>query len=150
MNKLILIPVAFMLLLTLFAFTYTGIQFTGISSDNSNVSGITIDGEPTQVEIDNAGSYEFNIWSTAGIILILTAATAVGIVAGLSVLGSGISVLSQKMLFDSVLFGGLWACLSAATVGIVFGNQFVALLWMVLTIMYVIGIGSHMTSSDGA
>ena len=63
-------------------------------------------------------------------------------------IGSGLSDTSQKMLFDSVLFGGIWACLSVASIDFMFVNAYTSILWLVLTMIYIIGVGSHMTQAD--
>jgi hypothetical protein len=143
-----LFPLGFMIVLSIFAVAYTGETYdSGITEDYSNVTG-NIEGDPTYVEIPEAGSYEFDIWTTAGIMLILTGAIAAAIVAGISVLGSGLGGISQSLILNSILFGGLWACLSAVAQEFVFSNDYTSILWTFLSITYIIGVGSHMTGAD--
>ena len=141
---MVLFPIGFLLVLILFAISYTGEQFSSEpTEDFSNVSG-NVGGEDTYVEVEGGGSYSFNIWDTAGAIIILTIATSAGIVAGFNILGSGMSDTSQGMIFDAILFGGLWGCLSAIVMYFMFANTLTTLLWSVITIIYIIGIGAHM------
>lgn len=150
MNKLLIFPLAFMLLLTIFSMVYAGAVYSPDSTpDYSTIDGIEINGSPTSVEIPEAGSYTFDIWDTTGFLLILTAAIAIGILAGINFLGSGLSETSQKMLFDSVLFGGVWGCLSIVSSDFMFSIAYTALLWLCLTLIYIIGVGMHMTQSEG-
>lgn len=148
MNKMLLFPIAVMLLLSVFGMIYTGATYAPDSTEDYSNSTVDVDGDPTYVDIPEAGSYTFDIWGNSGFLLILAAAITVGILAGINVLGSGLSEASQKMLFDSVLFGGIWACLSVASVDFMFVNAYSSLLWLVLTMIYIIGVGSHMTQAD--
>ena len=149
MNKMLLFPMALMLLLSVYGMIYTGYTYTPEPTQNySSIDGVDINGTPSSVEIPEAGSYTFDIWDNSGFLLILTAAIAIGVVAGVNFLGSGLSDTSQKMLFDSVLFGGIWACLSVASVDFMFVNTYTSLLWLILTMVYIIGVGSHMTQAD--
>ena len=148
MNKMIMFPMALMLLLSVFAMIYTSTTYAPDSTEDFSNISTDVDGDPTYVEIPDAGSYTFDIWGNSGFLLILAAAITVGILAGINVLGSGLSDTSQKMLFDSVLFGGIWACLSVASIDFMFVNAYTSILWLVLTMIYIIGVGSHMTQAD--
>lgn len=149
MNRMLLFPLSIMLILSVYGMIYTGLTYTADATENySTIDGVDINGTPSSVDIPSAGSYSFDIWSNSGFLLILTAAIAIGVVAGVNFLGSGLSDTSQKMLFDSVLFGGIWACLAVAAVDFMFVNAYTSLLWLVLTMIYIIGVGSHMTQAD--
>jgi hypothetical protein len=146
MNKMMLIPLGFMLVLTMFAAIYTGNMetATGTTDDYSNSSGIDTSEGSGYVDIPSGGSHTFNLWSTEGVIAILITAIAVGIVAGIKVLGSGLSDMSQSLIFNGVLFGGLWACLSIVSSTIFFINPITEIFWVFLTISYIIGMGIHL------
>lgn len=150
MNKLLVFPLAMMFLLTMFAFSYIGGTYgIGNSENYSSSTGInTTEGSGT-VDIPRAGTQTFTIWSSAAAMVILIAAIAVGIIAGIKVLGSGLNDTSQKMIFNSVLFLGLWACLSAVSSNFLFGLTIITFLWVGLTIMYVIGVGVQISNSSG-
>ena len=148
MNKMLLFPMALMLILSMYGMIYTGYTYTPDSTEDYSNTSADVDGDPTYVDIPEAGSYTFDVWDNSGFLLILTAAIAIGVIAGVNFLGSGLSDTSQKMLFDSVLFGGIWACLSVAAVDFMFVNTYTSLLWLILTMVYIIGVGSHMTQAD--
>jgi hypothetical protein len=133
MNKLMIIPLGFMLILTIITVSYTGATYI------NSINNTTIPGADPQ---------SFDIWGLQGALIILIAAIAVGTVAGISILGSGLSDTSQKMIFNSVLYVGLWAVLTVVTSTLVFGSGIVfLLLYVVFTIMFVIGFAGEINSS---
>ena len=146
MNKMMLIPLGIMLVLTMFVAIYTGQMTTGTGTteDYSNSSGIDTGEGTGYVDIPSGGSHTFNIWSTEGVVAILITAIAVGIIAGIKVLGSGLSDMSQSLIFNGVLFGGLWACLSIVSSTIFFINPITEIFWVFLTISYIVGMGIHL------
>lgn len=146
MNKMMLIPLGFMLILTMFAAMYTGNMSsgTGTTDDYSNSSGINTTEGSGYVDVPSGGSHTFNIFSTEGVIAILIAAIAVTIVAGIKVLGSGLNDMSQNLIFNGILFGGLWACLTIISSTMLFGYVYTELLWVFLTVTYIIGMGIHL------
>jgi hypothetical protein len=141
-----LIPLGFMLVLTMFAAIYTGNMetATGTTDDYSNSSGIDTSEGSGYVDVPSGGSHTFNIWSTEGVILILVTAIAVTIIAGIKVLGSGLNDMSQSLIFNGILFGGLWACLTAVSADMLFEFVITQMLWVFLTIAYIIGMGIHL------
>jgi hypothetical protein len=133
MNKLMIIPLAFMLILTIISVAYTGVTLT------NSINNTTIPGAEPQ---------SFDIWGLQGALIILIAAVAVGTVAGINILGSGLSDTSQRMIFNSVLYIGLWAVLTVVTSTLVFGSGIIFLmLYIVMTIMFVIGFAGETNSS---
>ena len=148
MNKLLIFPLAFMFLLTIFASVFSSIHPTGSSTDYSNQQGGTFQGESGNVTIPEAESQSFNIWDTTGALVILTVAIAVGIIAGIKILGSGLSEMSQGMIFNGILFLGLWACLTIVSGDYLFSEAIVTVVWVSLTTIYIIGMGIHLTASS--
>ena len=151
MNKLLIFPMAFMFLLTIFATVYTGIYYSGQTGDYSNQSGTEIQGETGTVEIPNAGTKTYNIWQsgTGYAMVILIGAVAIGIIAGIKILGSGLSDPSQSMIFNGILFLGLWACLTVISSQFLFDTSIAIILWISLTMIYVVGLGIHINPSGG-
>lgn len=150
MNKLLMFPLAFMFILTIYATVYSGTYSgTGHSADYTNQSGTEIQGESGTVEIPNADTQDFNIWdSGAGYaMVILVAAIAIGIVAGIKILGSGLSDMSQGMIFNGILFLGLWSCLTIVSSAFLFYTEIVTILWMFITMIYIIGLGIHLNGN---
>jgi hypothetical protein len=147
MNKLLIFPMGFMFVLTLFSLLYVGGTYTADSQNYSSQQGFQTDNKTGYVTIPTAKQQTFNISTATGIMLILTIAIAIGIVAGIKVLGSGLSDPSQSMIFNGILFGGLWACLSIVSSQFLFDTMPATMLWMTLTIVYIIGMGIHLNPS---
>lgn len=149
MNKLILFPLAFMFLLTLYSSVYGGSSSLGATEDYSHFNGITINGETSNVSTPLAGSQEFSIWDIQGAIVILIIAIAIGIVFGFNILDSGFSPESQRYIVISILFMGLWVSLTVMSKNYLFDSNMTMMLWIGLTISYVIGIGDEMVGGGG-
>jgi hypothetical protein len=152
MNKLLIFPMSFMFLLTIFSTVYTGVYYSGQSSDYSSQSGTEIQGETGTVEIPSGGIETYNIWEsgTGYAMIILIGAITVGIIAGIKILGSGLSDPSQSMIFNGILFLGLWACLTVISSQFLFDSAIAIILWISLTMIYVIGLGMHINPSGGS
>jgi hypothetical protein len=134
MNKLLAIPLGFMIILTIISIVYSG------TLPVNSINNTTIPG---------AESQEFDIWGLQGAMIILIAAVAVGTVAGISILGSGLSDTSQRIIFNSVLFVSLWAILTIVCSSLIFGTGIIfQLIWVIMTILFVIGLGSAMTGGN--
>src|SRR4030042_352095 len=144
MNKLLLFPLAFMFLLSIFSFATTGITFLGSTENYSDENEIVINGSGTTVEIPGADAQTFNIWSDAGAMVIVLASITIGILSGVTFLGSGISERSQSLIFNAVLFIGIWACLTVVSGAYLFQHNILSILWLGLTTIFVIGLGIHM------
>ena len=149
MNKLLIFPMAFMFILTIFSVIYTGETLQGESEDYGDPGSIIINEETGEVDIPEAEHQEFNIWDSTGAMVILFAAIAIAIIAGIKILGSGLSDMSQSLIFDGILFLGLWACLTIVSSEFLFQTSMSILLWVSLTTIYIIGMGLHMSGSAG-
>lgn len=84
-----------------------------------------------------------------GALVILVAGIALAGVMGISFLGSGLSEFTQSLTLHAVVYGGVWGVFSALsyttlTSLAVFGG----LIWISLTVMYVIGFTQQMGASD--
>lgn len=151
MNKLMIFPLAFMLILTIFSVVDTGETYSDYSEDFSG-SGDTIyingsSASSGTVDIPSAGSQEIDLWIIAGAVAILFIAIGIGTVAGINVLGTGLSEFSQSLIFQSILFVGLWTALTIIVNEYVFVTVYTQMIWLMLTIAFVIGIGQQMTNA---
>jgi hypothetical protein len=126
----------------------TSLAPTGSSENYSDSSGINIDDENRSIIIPGAESQEFDIWGSSGIIVIVIAAIAIGVVSGITVLGSGLSDEAQKMIVNSVLFLGLWACLSVVSSSVMFENMVTIILWFSITMIFMLGLSIQITGGD--
>lgn len=136
MNKLMIFPMSFMFLLTAFAVVSTGIHYT------ANYTYKT--GSTSEQTTEN-----FDIWAIGvGAGVILTAALAVAVIMGFNFFGTGFNETSQVMTFNAILYGGLWAGLSIAAARFLFSDIIISLFWIILTFLYVLGLGMQITSGS--
>lgn len=147
MNKLLLFPLAIMFFLTLMITMVIGVEPSGTSGDFTDTGGIIMPGSDStngSVEIPQGGSHTFDIWDSTGILVIMIVAIGIGIVAGIRVIGSGLSPESQMMIFNSIFFLGLWSCLTVISRDVLFENSMTSILWFILTAMFVVGLATHL------
>jgi len=151
MNKLLIFPIGFMFLLTIYAVVYTGTTYSGSTDSYTDQNGTIVQGETGTVFIPNAGSKNFDIWDNlAGAAMVVIAgALAVGTISGIRILGSGLSEMSQSLIFKAIIFLGLWACLTVFAQDFLFDSILTKLLWVTLTLIYCIGLGTHLGGSGG-
>lgn len=139
-----------MLILTIVGMVYDEtFIFTGTTVTNETYTGGV---NNTTIEIPSAGEQTFsiNMSDTTLILAILIAGIGVAVVAGVNILGSGLSDTSQSVLFNSVVFLGLWAVLTVFSASMVFTNDLMILLYVIITIIFVIGLAMHISGSTGA
>lgn len=142
MNKLILFPMAIMIMLAIVNVTSGGGQYVG-EMEFTNPSGrVTVDNVTSQATYEGQGPEVLAIFSESDLIIMLGLAVAVAIAAGFSALGVGMSTLSQELLFKSTMYGGIWGILSVSSWE--FFNVYEmagigVLIWSILTICYVLG-----------
>jgi hypothetical protein len=137
-----------MFIISLFLFANVAIAPEGETGDYSDASGIVIDGDNASITMPIAESQDFNIWLIGGALTIIGIAIAVGIVSGISVLGSGASVYSQKLLVISVLYIGLWASLTVITATLMFDELLTKITWIGLTMVFMLGLATLITEGD--
>lgn len=151
--KLILIPLFFIILI---AISVQMINFQDLDySTTSGNSNLGIDKE--QINDLGVNNATFNLTLMGGFITLFTVIIAIGVLSGLniSVFGSTVQISerSQKLLYNSTFYGGIWGIFSVlATTGInglglfsipVFGAFF----YIILTLIYVLGINQQIDSS---
>ena len=86
-------------------------------------------------------SVMFSIDELQGAIVILIAITVGIAFVGIKVLGSGLSDPSVKVIITATVYTGLWLVLSVLASSLIFSIEiFGAIIYVVLTIIYVIGV----------
>ena len=151
MNKLFVLPLAFMFLVSIFVFLSTAVEPMGTTNDLSDSNNITINGTDSKtgsVEIPSAGSQSFNLWEIGGMLAMLLIAISLGIIASIGILGSGLGGLGENLIFNSVLFLGIWACLTVVSSELMFDNIIMIIVYMTMTMMYVVGFGLHVSGGS--
>jgi len=153
-NKLLLFPLGFMLILSLFNATLADYFPSSQTNDYSNQSGTIVTGSGSgsdvagKVKLPYGTSQSFNIWSTQGAIIIITICLAVGILAGITVLGSGLKEFSIKLIFYGIFYLGIWAVLSFSASTFLFNINMMLYFWVALTLMYVMGVGIQLNTVE--
>jgi len=153
MNKMLIFPLALMFLISVLIFMQTAVAPLGSSPDQSGSGDkIYINGSVTEdvnVTIPKAGTNTINIWGAEGLMAYMLIAIGIGIVAGIHVLGSGITTKSQEMIFIAVFFIGLWIALTIISATLMYDNLFTSIIWIGITLVYFVGLGTELTGGGG-
>lgn len=150
MNRLVLLPLTTIILLALVSMTYTDSgQTIGGQYHSENTTNTTLEGE--NVTAPNVGMPAFNLTGVDMAMIILVSALAVGGIAGIRILGTGVSDLSQKLIIISIIFLGLYAIFSVLAYDLIntMGTYGWAI-WLVLTIIFVLGVAQNITGESTA
>lgn len=151
MNKLMIIPLAIMIVLTMIAFLMHGTTGT-INQGIGPAQEIGV-GNST-LSTPGVGDQEIDIWQTSagGALAVLITALAVGIIAGVKVLGSGLTDTSQIMIFKMIGVVGLWTVLSMAGGSYIMsdaGTLGVAT-YILLTLMFALGFVMDLSTAGAS
>lgn len=128
MNKYIAVPMAFGLVCLMFMLLAGTLLPDGALSSDYDI-----------VLDDNR--MEFSLNESDGFLVIIVAILAVGVISGITILGSGISEYSQSILFQSFGYLGVWAVLSVPIHEVIGDMPYFFLpIWIGLTALLCIGI----------
>lgn len=131
--KWLLSMIGFMLILSLLSIVSGG-SFSSINVDqtyNANVNGTT-----SGYFVSDAG---FSIDAYTGAITWLIVIAAIGVAAGIGILGSGLSEVSVNLLYKSIFYGVVWGILSIFPAGLIFQIMiFGPIIYITLTIVFVV------------
>lgn len=149
MNKLILVPLTAIIMLALLSMTYSNTGGTFSGQYSSQAVNATLEG--SNVTAPNVGMPAFNLSGIDMALIILVSALAIGGIAGIRILGTGVSDLSQKLIIISIIYLGLWAVFSILANNLILTmGIFGGVIWLILTIIYLLGVSSNITGSgDG-
>lgn len=155
MNKMLLLPMAFLFILMLIGIVGIGTMSpfnpSGSGVNLQNGSSLGVNGSNQTINVPAAGTNTINLGSGTTILAILVAAIAVGILCGIRVLASGLSESAQQIIFPAVTYLAIWIVLSALSSSLLFGSGMMfSILWIVLTIVYIIGMVMEMSSGTNA
>jgi len=144
MNNLILYPLVLLLFLSVF---YQLIYFESADltyNETLTVQGVNasqyINGTETEFVSDiDSGFFDINM--VTGFLVLVLGLVVVGVVAGIRILGSGLSEYSVNLIHKSVVYYGIWGVLSAIGYGVflTFPYGFGVILWFGLTFVYTLG-----------
>jgi len=106
---------AVIIVLFLFGLFYNDETFdTAMESGYSSeaINGTFIEDGVEKSLATSGDEYEFAINETQGIIAIVIAVSLIGSLIGIRVLGSGLSEMTIKILYNTIFFYGVWALFS--------------------------------------
>ncbi len=128
-----------MFMLTAFSIVGTGIHYTANYSYTHSGSG----------SMNTTSNYDLFSMGV-GAAIILSVALAAAIIMGFNLFGSGFNQTSQSMTFNAILYGGIWAGLTMISGNYLFDQIIITMFWIMLTFVYVIGLGMQIQGSGGA
>lgn len=128
-----------LLILTLIS-VVLGSNFTGSTTESTINNEAIVNGSSSTFEI--AGTdIVLNIDPVIGAVVIIIIIATLGALLGIQVLGSGISTESVRVLIIAISYTGIWGVLSALSMSLIISIEiFGSLIYVILTIGYVIGI----------
>ena len=136
MNKMLMFPMAILFILTLYSVISGPVGW----STSQNITS----GNP----VGNIQIPSYNLWIGTAAVLILITATTLAIAAGFNLFGSGFGPFSQRTIFYSALYFGLWGCLSVASIRLLFTTWEMSFIWVILTVIYVFGFSEALRSGS--
>lgn len=135
MNKLIFFPVLVLTVFMFFSLLYN-LNDVSIFTFNGNV---TVNGTDT--------SYGFAVSETQGFIAFIVTVIALGTVAGIRFVDTGLSTFSVQVITKGTFYIALWSILSTFAYTILIKIWLVGVfMYLVLTLLYVIGFMSTLNS----
>lgn len=88
-------------------------------------------------------NYQIQMNATMGLLAFVIGLSAVGVGVGVQIFGSGLSDTSVKIMYYSTVYFAIWGVFSALSyVSITSIPVFGSLCWLVLTLIYAIGVFS--------
>lgn len=150
MNKLMLFPLIVLSIITVLSFISGGNLVGSFTVDDPSATA-TINGTDSSYSAPNGGIFNFNLFSGMGLLVTIVALSAVGIVAGIQLFGSGLSEFSQNMIVKSVGFIGLFIALMVFSSSVIMNGTGIygILVNFGLTLMYGIGFIFDVSGSGG-
>lgn len=137
--SLIIITLGIMMIITLLSII-SGNDFTSYSSTQSFDQTVFNNGTASEFAINDTAVL-FQIDGIVGALIILVViATIIGLL-GIQFLGSGLSDTSLSTIRTGIIYGGIWGLLSVGASALIISIQtFGTLIYLFLTILYVVGV----------
>jgi len=137
--SLITITLGIMMIITLLSII-SGNTFTSYSDTQTFDQTVFVNGTASEFAINDTAVL-FQIDGLIGALIILVViATVVGLI-GIQVLASGLSDTSVSTIRTSIIYGGIWGLLSVGASALIISIEtFGALIYLMLTILYIIGV----------
>jgi len=143
MNTLIVYPLLILFVLAgfnqIYYYSEIDLSYNETISDIISGGNQTVTGSEEEIQ-QEIGDAVFNINMVTGIIALIIGLVAVGVVAGIRILGSGFSDYAVKLIHKSATYYGLWGVFSALSITTFLGIPYFGLFfWLGLTLLYSLG-----------
>jgi len=146
MNSFIFYPLVVLMVVGLFTqfYYYDNATFDSDEIQYQELIGNqTLNGTEQQLELEQ-GSLDLGFDMTIGLVAVIVGAIALGLI-GLHVLGSGLDSNSVKLIWNGIVFYGLWLIFSVLGYNsIVSIPIFGIIFWFILTFIYSLGVFGRM------
>lgn len=148
MNSFIVYPLLILVVIGSFyqIYTYGDVDLSSSGSQSQELIGNqTLNEAESELELEQGSlSLDFNM--TVGLVAVIIGAIALGLI-GINVLGSGLSDFSVKIIWNGIVYYGLWTVFSVLAFNLIIGIPiFGILLWFFLTFFYSLGVFGKMGS----
>ena len=149
MNNMIVLPLLFIACLAGFyqLFTISTINYSGTqniptisyASPNPLSANPNVD-QQYRTKVDSQNTV-FSVEMTSGVIALIIGLTAIAVVSGVKLFGSGLSETSIKIIYNSTVYYGLWGIFSALSYPMFLGMPlFIGVFgWFFITLIYSLG-----------
>lgn len=143
-----LIEISLLILIVLSLFSIiTGASLKEVSAENLAGSG-QFNETSTSFDISNVNTF-FYIDEFSGALVIIITIMVLACLFGLQIMGSGLSTTSVRIIMVGISYYGVWGVFSVLSYNLIVSIEIVgALIYIVLTIMFTIGILNKITKSD--
>lgn len=109
---------------------------------NGSITTYFVEQETILFEIDTS------VFIVAGIALLITVAVVAGIT-GITILGSGLTSASVKIIIMITAYTGIWISLSAICINLIASIQiFGSMIYIGITLMYVVGVVQNLSGGS--
>ena len=150
MNPFIVYPLLILIVIGSFyqLYTYGSVDLSGSGAQTQNIAGgQTLNETETDIEVAG-GSLSLDFTMTAGLVVIIIGAIVLSLI-GLQVLGSGLDGFSVKIIWNGIVYYGLWSVFSVLAFNPINSIPiFGLLLWFFLTLFYTFGVFGKMGSEN--
>ena len=150
MNRPLLFPLSILICLTIVGYVSNGnLIGDGFTTDTNGT--VDINGTTGSYSSSYGGVFTFDFFTGDGLLVTIIVLVAAVILLGIGLFGSGLSVFSQNLVLQSVVYLGAWGALTIMAKDFILVSTGIIgiILYFILTIIYGIGFIMQVTSSSG-
>ena len=143
---LIAISLGILIVISIFAII-TGSSIKEIGAESIESTGVVND-TSSSYDITNIGA-TFYIDEFTGALVIIIAIMIIATLIGLQILGSGLSDTSVRIISIGITYYGIWSIFSILSYELIVSIEVIgALMYILLTVVFTIGLVQKFTSSE--